>query len=120
MAHWAKINEDSIVTHVTVGNNNDFDEGYSWLINNLGGTWVKTSYNTYAGVHKNGGTPLRKNFATIGMIYDPIRDAFYEQQPYASWILNEETCIWEPPISYPNDENEYEWNEELLSWIIVE
>jgi hypothetical protein len=120
MAHWAKINESGIVTHVTVGNNSDFDEGYSWLVNNLGGTWIKTSYNTYGGSHKNNGIPLRKNFAAIGMIYDPIRDAFYEQQPYNSWILNEETCLWEPPTSCPNDGSMYEWNEESLSWIVVE
>ena len=119
MAHWAEINQNGIVIRVTVGNNNDADEGYSWLINNLGGTWIKTSYNTREGIHQNGGIPFRKNFAQPGMIYDPIRDAFYEQQPYSSWRLNEESCIWEPPIPCPQDENDYYWDEESLEWVLI-
>ena len=74
MAHWAEINENSIVTRVLVGDNNDSDEGYQWLIDNLGGNWVKTSYNTKGGVHTFGGVPFRKNYAGIGFTYDEDRD----------------------------------------------
>ncbi len=97
MAHWAQINENSIVIQVTVGDNSDpaGDEGYSWLIENLGGTWIKTSYNTYGGIHKEGGTPLRKNYAGVGYLYDPIRDAFIPPKPEGDWVLNEDTCLWE-------------------------
>ena len=73
--------------------------------------WKQTSYNTYGGVHKNGGTPLRKNHAGIGMTYDEARDAFIAPQPFASWILNESTCNWEAPIAYPTDGKDYKWNE---------
>jgi hypothetical protein len=98
MAHWAELNENSNVLRVIVTDNNDpaGDEGYQWIIDNLGGTWLKTSYNTYGGVHKEGGTPLRKNYAGIGFLYDPIRDAFIPPVPTeGNWILNENTCLWE-------------------------
>lgn len=88
MAHWAEIDETNKVLRVTVGDNNDpaGDEGYQWLIDNLGGTWIKTSYN---------GT-IRKNFAGVGFIYDPIRDAFIPPMPEeGNWVLNENTCQWE-------------------------
>jgi hypothetical protein len=95
MAHWAEIDEDGIVLRVTVGSNADADEGYQWLIDNLGGTWVKTSYNTHAGVHADGGTPLRKNYAGIGYSYDSERDAFIAPKPEeGNWQLDEETCCW--------------------------
>lgn len=102
MAHWAQINEDSIVVQVTVGDNNDpaGDEGHQWLVDNFGGTWIKTSYNTYGGVHKEGGIPLRKNYAGVGFMYDPIRDAFIPSKPTeGEWVLNENTCLWEPVIN---------------------
>ena len=98
MAHWAEINENNIVLRVTVGDNNALDEGYQWLIDNLGGNWVKTSYNTLAGVHIKGGTPLRKNFAGIGYTYDETRDAFIQPKPIVEgkeFTLNEDTCQWE-------------------------
>jgi hypothetical protein len=99
MAHWAEIDENNIVLRVLVGSNDDVDEGYQWLIDNLGGTWIKTSYNTWGGIHKEGGTPLRKNYAGVGYTYDPARDAFIAPPPYGiGWILNEETCLWENPI----------------------
>ena len=88
MAHWAEVDENNIVLRVTVGNNNDpaGDEGYQWLVDNLGGTWVKTSYNGN----------IRKNFAGIGYTYDFTRDAFIPPKPEeGEWILNEDTCIWE-------------------------
>jgi hypothetical protein len=82
--------------------------------------WKQTSYNTHGGIHNNGGTPLRKNHAGIGYTYDEDRDAFIPKKPYNSWILNEDTCLWESPVAKPNDENEYTWNESTLTWDIVE
>ena len=82
--------------------------------------WVQTSYNTHGGVHDNGGTPLRKNHAGIGYTYDEDRDAFIPPKPYNSWILNEDTCQWEAPISKPQDGNIYNWNQQTLSWDIEE
>jgi hypothetical protein len=82
--------------------------------------WKQTSYNTYGGVHKLGGTPLRKNHAGIGMTYDEDRDAFIPKKPYNSWILNEQTCLWNAPVAKPQDGNEYNWNEINQNWDIVE
>ena len=84
--------------------------------------WKQTSYNTHGGVHSSGGIPLRKNHAGIGMIYDEDRDAFYSPKPYNSWILNEDTCIWESPVAKPTEELEekqyYYWNESIINWEI--
>ena len=82
--------------------------------------WKQTSYNTHGGVHSSGGTPLRKNHAGIGYTYDETRDAFIPKKPYNSWILNEQTCLWQSPIPYPQDENRYTWNESTLTWDILE
>ena len=82
--------------------------------------WKQTSYNTYGGVHNNNGTPLRKNFAGIGYTYDEDRDAFIPKKTYNSWVLNESTCLWESPIPYPQDNNEYKWNELNQSWDLIE
>ena len=82
--------------------------------------WKQTSYNTHGGVHDNNGIPLRKNHAGIGYTYDETRDAFIAPKPFNSWILNEDTCIWEAPVAYPQDDNKYKWNEQTLSWDIVE
>jgi hypothetical protein len=116
MSHWAQIDDNNIVVQVTVGNNDEADEGYQWLIDNLGGTWIKTSYNTHAGKHDLGGTPLRKNYAGIGFTYDRVLDAFIPPKPadtltlpdgtvhkFAGWKLNEETCNWEEISSENND-----------------
>jgi hypothetical protein len=89
MAHWAEIDKNNVVLRVTVGDNNEPDEGYQWLIDNLGGTWVKTSYNGN----------IRKNFAGIGFTYDSTLDAFIPPKPDGvGWYLNEETCRWENEI----------------------
>ena len=84
--------------------------------------WVKTSYNTHGGVHDNGGTPLRKNHAGIGYTYDEDRDAFIPPKPFKSWILNEDTCLWETPVVMPTEELEeneyYSWNESIINWEI--
>jgi len=112
MAHFAKV-ESGIVTDILVAEQ-DF-------IDTLEGDWVQTSYNTYGGVHALGGTPLRKNFAGIGYTYDSERDAFIlpfpEDSP--SWVLNETTCIWEAPVSKPDDDElgYYDWEESSLSWV---
>jgi hypothetical protein len=82
--------------------------------------WKQTSYNTHGGVHNNNGTALRKNYAGIGYTYDEDRDAFIPKKPYNSWILNEQTCLWEAPVTYPQDNNNYTWNESTLTWDIVE
>jgi hypothetical protein len=119
LAHWAEIDENNLVTRVLVGNNDDPNEGYDWLIENLGGTWVKTSYNTHGGVHNGGGTPLRKNYAGIGYTYDADRDAFIPPQPFESWVLNEDTCLWEAPVEYPSDGKIYVWDEDTTSWVEV-
>lgn len=128
MAHFAKLNENNIVIDVVVTDNNDpnGDEGYQWLINNLGGTWVKTSYNSVGGKRRNPNTGeilnepgFRKNYASIGGIYDAQRDAFIPVKTFNSWILDEETCNWVAPIEYPSDGKTYVWNEESLSWVEV-
>ena len=82
--------------------------------------WKQTSYNTIGGIHNNGGTPLRKNHAGIGYTYDETRDAFIPPKPFNSWVLNEDTCNWNAPITKPQDENIYTWNESTLTWDIVE
>lgn len=119
MAHWAEIDKNNFVIRVLVGSNDDSDEGYQWLMDNLGGTWIKTSYNTYAGKHSLGGVPLRKNYAGVGCIYDETRDAFYAPSPFPSWKLNEDTCIWEAPTPMPTDGKIYEWVEADLNWQVV-
>ena len=121
MAHWAEIDENNIVLRVTVGSNDDADEGYQWLIDNLGGRWIKTSYNTQGGVHSLGGTPLRKNYAGIGYTYDEARDAFIPPKPegFDSWVVNDGTCLWEAPIPYPTDGKMYSWDEATTSWVEV-
>jgi hypothetical protein len=82
--------------------------------------WKQTSYNTHGGVHSNNGTPLRKNHAGIGMTYDEDRDAFIPPKPFNSWLLNEETCLWESPVAKPTTELEdnqyYSWNESIVNW----
>lgn len=99
MAHWAEIDNNNIVVRVVVTSNEEPDEGYQWLIDNLGGRWIKTSYNTIWGEHILGGIPLRKNYAKIGSIYDEQRDAFIAPKPEGvGWILNEEKGRWENPL----------------------
>lgn len=81
--------------------------------------WKQTSYNTIGGVHKLGSTPFRKNFAGIGYTYDEDRDAFIPPKPYPSWLLNEDTCLWEAPVAYPDDGQRYTWNETNQTWDLV-
>ena len=113
MAHFAKV-DNNIVTQVIVAE----PEFFNTFVDTSPGEWIQTSYNTRAGEHPEG-RPLRKNYAGIGFTYDKQRDAFIPPKPYESWILNEETCLWESPIPYPQDGKGYKWNEETLSWIKV-
>ena len=107
MAHWAEIDNNNIVLRVTVGDNNLPDEGYQWLIDNLGGTWIKTSYNGN----------IRKNYAGKGFTYDAARDAFIAPKPFNSWVLDEATCRWQAPTPMPTTEGKfYYWSEDDLSW----
>ena len=115
MAHYAKV-ENTLVTQVIVAEPEFFDT----FVDSSPGEWIQTSYNTCGGVHLDGGTPLRKNYAGVGFTYDATKDAFIPPQPYASWTLNEETCLWNPPTAYPDDDLLYKWNEENLAWDLVE
>jgi len=119
MAHFAEIDSSGVVLRVLVVPDEQEQRGEDFLSSDLelGGTWVQTSYNTRAGNHINGGIPLRKNFAGIGFTYDFDRDAFIPPKPYPSWLLEESTCSWIPPIDYPDDGLFYLWNESLLSWV---
>ncbi len=121
MAHFAQIDSNNIVTRVLVIDQETIDTGH------FGdpASFVQTSYNTRAGVHygpdgqPDGGVALRKNYAGIGYVYDPQRDAFYVPQPFASWILNEDTCHWQAPTPLPTDGKTYQWNESTISWVEI-
>ncbi|NDG30370.1 hypothetical protein EB118_09895 [bacterium] len=131
MASFAKLNLNNIVERVesvvneVIKDLNGVEQesiGVQFLrtlYNEPNSNWKQTSYNTVRGIHNNGGTPFRKNYAGIGYTYDPQRDAFIPPKPFNSWILNENTCLWEAPIAYPTDNNVYRWNEETLSWDLL-
>lgn len=121
MAHFAQLDENNTVLNVIVISNNDVGEpnfsfpqtdivGQHFINNTLKilGTWKQTSYNG----------SFRKNYAGIGHIYDPVRDAFIPQKPYNSWLLNENSCLWEAPIPYPSDGKNYSWDENLVNWTL--
>lgn len=111
MAHFAKV-VDGKVTQVIVAE----PEFFETFVDTSPGEWIQTSYNTRGGTHLQGGNPLRKNFAGIGFTYDKSLDAFIPPKPYQSWVLNEQTCQWEPPVKLPDDGAEYYWNEEQQKW----
>lgn len=111
MAHFAKV-ENNIVTQVIVAEQDVIDSGL------FGTGWVQTSYNTIGGQHPEG-RPLRKNYAGTGYTYDSQRDAFIPPKPFASWLLNEDTCLWEAPVAMPTDNKRYSWDEEQQNWIEV-
>ena len=113
MAHFAKIGTGNIVQEVVVVSNEiaTTEQAGEEFLQNLYGdraVWKQTSYNNN----------IRKNFAGIGYHYDQTRDAFIAPQPFNSWILNEDTCVWEPPVEKPNDENNYKWDENTQNWIL--
>ena len=121
MAHFAKLDENNLVIDVNVVNNEDLldangiereEIGLAFLIQWSGGYpyWKQTSYNGN----------FRKNYAGIGFTYDPVRDAFIPPKPFESWLLNEDTCLWDAPVPYPEDGKYYRWDEATLSWVLVE
>jgi len=114
MSHFAKVN-NGIVEQVIVAE----PEFFETFVDSSPGEWIQTSYNTHGGQHPEG-RPLRKNYAGIGYTYDRERDAFIPPKPYASWQLNEDTCLWDAPVPYPDDGGRYAWNEEATSWEAVE
>jgi hypothetical protein len=121
MAHYAFLDSNNIVTEVIVGKE-EGEDGVDWEAHYAafrGQTCKRTSYNTHGGVHSGGGTPFRKNYAGIGYSYNSIRDAFIPPKPFASWTLNEETCLWEAPVAYPDDGGLYQWDEITTSWVAI-
>jgi len=117
MAHYAFLNENNIVTEVIVGKN-EGEDGVDWEQHYgefRGQSCKRTSYNTHGGQHPEG-RPLRKNYAGVGYTYDSQRDAFIPPQPFSSWVLNEETCLWDSPVPYPSDNKNYLWDETTTSW----
>ena len=111
MGHFAKV-VDGKVTQVIVAEQEFFDS----FVDTSPGQWIQTSYNTLANKHTQGGTPLRGNYAGIGYTYDAQRDAFIPPQPYPSWVLDEQTCLWNAPTPQPQDGKRYEWDEPTVSW----
>lgn len=113
MAHFAKV-FNGVVTQVIVAESEFFET----FVDTSPGEWIQTSYNTRCGEHTLGGTPLRKNYAGIGFTYDRTRDAFIPPQPFPSWVLDEDTCLWNAPVAMPTDGNQYIWDESTISWVI--
>jgi hypothetical protein len=113
MSHFAQIDGNNIVTQVIVIEQDVVDTGLFGDPN----SWIQTSYNTSGGVHTQGGTPLRKNYAGIGYTYDSGRDAFIPPKPFNSWVLNESSCLYEAPTPMPTDDKRYSWNEDTTSWV---
>jgi hypothetical protein len=120
MAHFAKLNENNIVVQVIPAGDEYEENGEQLYAEIAGGVWKRTSYNTVGGVHTGGGTPYRKNYAGIGHTYDEQRDAFIPPQPYPSWLLNEQSCLWEAPMPMPTDGEQYSWNESTQTWDAIE
>ena len=114
MAHFAEIDANGIVLRIIVAEQDFIDSG---AVGNPA-NWVQTSYNTKGGQHPEG-RPLRKNYAGIGYTYDRQRDAFIPPQPYPSWTLNEDTCLWDAPTPRPDNGKRYDWDESTLSWVEV-
>ena len=128
MSHFAKLDENNIVTFVTKGRQED-DGREQELFERTGDVYRQTSYNTHGGIYYNPETgepsedqskAFRKNYAGIGYTYDEQRDAFIPPKPYNSWVLNEDTCLWESPVPYPSDGEMYAWDESSENWILVE
>jgi len=121
MAHYAFLNMQNIVTEVIVGKD-ETDGPTNWEMhygNIREQVCKRASYNTRGGIHSEGGVPFRKTYAGIGYSYDETRDAFIPPKPFDSWILNETTCLWEAPVTYPNDGKMYTWNEDLGTWDLI-
>jgi len=123
MSHYAQLDENNVVVFVIHAKSNDKEDEFT---ESTGDVWKQTSYNTYGGVHYTDGEPsedqtkaLRYNYAGINFTYDPDRDAFIPPKPFDSWVINESTCLWEPPVEYPKDGEQYVWDEEAGDWVEV-
>ena len=126
MASFAKIGLNSKVIEVLSVHNNELKDSNGNEVEQIGvdfltkltgwSIWKQTSYNTIGGQHLLGGTPFRKNHASIGDTYDEDRDAFIPLKPFPSWVLNDNTCLWEAPVAYPTDDKMYKWNESITNW----
>ena len=123
MAHYAFLNADNVVTEVITGiDETELIEGLlpeTWYGNFRGQVCKRTSYNTSGGIHNNGGTPYRKNYAGIGYAYDTARNAFIAPKPYSSWLLDEATCWWVAPVPMPSEGGPWRWDEAILSWVAL-
>jgi len=124
MSHYAQLDENNVVVFVIHAKSNDKEDEFT---ESTGDVWKQTSYNTYGGVHYTDGEPsedqskaLRYNYAGIGFTYDEARNAFIPPQPYASWVLDEATCLWVAPIDYPADGKMYTWDEPTTDWVEYE
>lgn len=112
MSHFAQVINGTVI-RVIVAEQDVIDTGI------FGEGFIQTSYNTAGGVHLLGGTPLRKNYAGTGYTYDGTRDAFIPPKPFASWVLDEDTCLWQAPTSLPTEGGPYQWDETTLAWAVV-
>jgi hypothetical protein len=121
MAHYAFLDLNNIVTQVITGRDQDSDgtDWEQWYGEFRGQVCKRTSYNTHGGKHLLGEFPFRKNYAGIGYTYDATRDAFIPPKPFPSWVLNEETCLWDAPVAMPTDGQRYDWDEQTLSWVVI-
>ena len=114
MSHFAKVLNGKVIQVIVAE-----PEFFETFVDSSPGEWIQTSYNTYGGEHKLGGTPLRKNYAGIGFTYDSNRDAFIPPKPFESWTLNEDTCLWEAPVAKPTDGKLYVWDESVTNWVEI-
>lgn len=121
MAHYAFLDKNNFVTEVIVGKeeNEDGVDWEKWYGEFRGQECKRTSYNTLGGNHLNGGTPFRKNFAGVGFFYDSAKDAFIPPNPFPSWVLDDQSCLWNPPVPMPQDGKKYRWDEPSTSWVEV-
>lgn len=111
MSHFAKVLDGKVIQVIVAE-----PEFFQTFVDSSPGEWIQTSYNTHGGAHMLGGTPLRKNYAGVGYTYDRSRDAFIPPKPFASWTLNEDTCLWDAPVAMPTDGQFYVWDEAALAW----
>ena len=120
MSHFAKVLDGRVIQVIVA--EPDF---FTTFVDSSPGSWIQTSYNTRGNVHygpdgePDGGVAMRGNYAGIGYTYDVANDVFYAPQPYPSWILNQTTWLWEPPIAYPTDGQMYVWDETTVSWKLI-
>lgn len=116
MAHYAELNANNVVLRVIPGIDESIADGEALYAVETGRVWKRTSYGMHGGIHRQGGTPFRKNYAGIGFTYDETLDAFIPPKDFPSWVLNHDTCLWESPVAKPADGHRYEWDEANRIW----